>query len=219
MQKTRQQILDVLNHLGKATVQQIVDELQRLRGDDITPVTVRHHLNLLQRDSLIHCPGMQHSNRPGRPKHVYELTIKAHDHLPTNYQHLTGSLLSRMREHLPPANINVIFEGVAVSMAAEACIPDTSLEDKFDIVVEYLSEHGYDAEWEVSEEGYMLHTSNCPYHDIAQHDETLCNMDMRLIASLVGVVPRRISLVAKGDATCSYLFPLDTLTGSQQDTL
>lgn len=211
MQKTRQQILDVLNHLGRATVQEIVAELQRVRGDGITPVTVRHHLNLLQRDNLIHCPEMQHSNKPGRPKHVYELTQKAHDHLPTNYQHLTENLLLRLKEYLPPSNINVILEGVAVNMAAEACIPDTTLENKLDIVVDYLNDHGYDAEWEVTDEGVVLHTSNCPYHDIAQHDESLCKMDMRLVASLMGVVPRRIALVSEGDATCSYLFPAHLL--------
>jgi len=217
MQKTRQQILDVLNHLGKATVQEIVEELQRMRGDGITPVTVRHHLNLLQRDNLIHCPEMKHSNKPGRPKHVYELTSKAHDHLPTNYQHLTENLLSRLKEHLPQSNINVILEGVALSMASEACIPETTLENKFDIVVEYLNDHGYDAEWEASDEGFILHTSNCPYHDIAQHDEALCKMDMRLIASLMGVVPRRIALVSDGDATCSYLFPGELLAAAHKE--
>jgi DeoR family suf operon transcriptional repressor len=209
MQKTRQQILDVLNHLGRATVHEISKELQQMRGDNITPVTVRHHLNLLQKENLITCPEIKHRNKPGRPQHVYELTGKAHDHLPTNYEQLAENLLFELRRHLPKSNVNVILEGVADDMSMAAGIPDTDIENKLDLVVNYLSQHGYDASWEEREFDYILHTSNCPYHHISQHDESLCQMDMRLISNLVGKVPRRTALVANGDSTCSYAFPKD----------
>ncbi|MEO0562380.1 MAG: hypothetical protein AAF125_09705 [Chloroflexota bacterium] len=207
MQKTRQQIIDVLNHLGKATVQEIVDELHHIRGDQITPVTVRHHLNLLQKENLICCPEHKHRSKPGRPQHIYKLTDKAHDHLPTNYQNLTENLLLELRKRLPPAEVNVIIEGVADDMAAVADINTTSAEERMDMVVEYLDQQGYDASWETTDNAFVLHTSNCPYHEVAQHDDALCKMDMRLITRLVGVVPRRTALVAEGCATCSYEFP------------
>ncbi len=208
MQKTRQQILEVLNQIGQATVQEIVTELHSKHNTQITAVTVRHHLNLLQKQNLVTTPAMRHRNKPGRPEHVYTLTPRAHEYFPSNYQRLTTGLIHQLKSNLAPSQVNVIFEGIADDMAAEAHIPDAPLPDRIELVVEYLNEHGYEANWEKTDDGYVLHTTNCPYHDIAQADDTLCEMDMRLITQLVGVVPRRLSLVSCGEATCSYLFPV-----------
>lgn len=210
MQKTRQQILDVINHKKQATVNEIVEELQHLRGDQITAVTVRHHLNLLQKENYITCPEIRHKNRPGRPQHVYILTEKAHNHLPSNYKMLTTHIIEEVRKSLPPQQVNVIFEGIADEMAQTAQIPNLPIEERFGLVIEYLNDIGYDATWEKQDDGYMLYTSNCPYHDIAQHDETLCHMDHRLIASLVGITPRSTSRISQGESVCSYFFPVET---------
>ena len=208
MQKTRQQILDVLNRQGASTVSEIAGALKKRRGDDITAVTVRHHLNLLQKQDLVTTSETRRQDRPGRPQHVYVLTEDAHQHFPSNYPQLASGIIEQLKAKLQPEQVNVIFEGLADDMAAEAHIPNTSLPERLDMAVGYLSDQGYAASWETSDEGYMLHTSNCPYHQIAQDDdETLCKMDMRLISSLIGIVPRRVSRVACGDATCSYLFP------------
>ncbi|NWF71371.1 MAG: ArsR family transcriptional regulator [Chloroflexi bacterium] len=206
MQETRQYILEILREHGEATVDDIVAYLQRRRGK-ITPVTVRHHLLRLQQENLITEPQLRHRSTPGRPQHVYALTEKANAHFPNNYQHLALSLLEQLRQHMPPQNINVILEGVADSMAQEARMPNLPLPQKMDVAVEYLSSRGYEAFWERNDEGFILHTSNCPYHEIARENHTLCDMDMRLIAALMGVVPRRVGHVINGDATCAYLIP------------
>jgi len=207
MQKTRQQILDVLNRNGASTVSEITEVLKERRGDSITAVTVRHHLNLLQKQQLIATSEARRREQPGRPQHVYVLTENAHEHFPSNYPQLASGIIQQLKTRLQPEQVNVIFEGLADDMAAAAHIPDTSLTERLNMAVNYLSDQGYAASWESSDEGYVLHTSNCPYHEIAQIDETLCNMDMRLISSLIGIVPRRVSRVACGDSTCSYLFP------------
>lgn len=206
MQETRRYILDILRKRGQATVDDIVNDLRLHRGD-ITSVTVRHHLNVLQEENLIASPEQRRRNSPGRPQHVYALTDKAQASFPNNYQRLAQGLLQELQNHLPPAGVNVILEGVALKMAGEAAIPELPMPEKLDVVVDYLSDHGYDAAWEPSEDGYILHTCNCPYHAIAEHDAALCDMDMRLVASLLGVVPRRLSHVGAGDETCSYLIP------------
>jgi len=214
MQKTRQQILDILNHHGQATVQEIAEQLREQRGDNITAVTVRHHLNLLQKQELITAVDTRQQNKPGRPQHIYELTDHAHNHLPSNYQQLTTSLIKQLQQQMQPPEVNVIFEGIADSMAAQAqaeSIARLSTTQRLEVVVEYLNSHGYDAMWEDDKEGYLLHTSNCPYHDVAKDNDVLCQMDLRLISSLMGVVPRRLSRVSCGEATCSYLFPYEVL--------
>jgi len=207
MQETRQVILDILREHGKATVDDIVHELQARRGA-ITAVTVRHHLNILQKDSLITSTELRRRATPGRPQHMYMLTEKGEMQFPNNYLHLASGLLDELRKHLPPSNVNVILEGVAGHMAENAAIPDVPLAERMHFVVAYLSEHGYQAFYETTDNGYILHTSNCPYHNIVQTHSSLCEMDIRLVSMLLGVVPRRLSHRMDGDQSCSYLIPV-----------
>lgn len=208
MQETRQHILDILKERGEATVDDIVDALQKRRGT-ITAVTVRHHLARLQEDDLITTPQLRHRNAPGRPQHVYTLTEAAKAFFPNNYQPLATHLVEQITTQLPSQQVNVIFEGVADRMAAEAGIPDVPLPQRLELVVEYLNRHGYNARWEKHPDGYLLRTTNCPYHHVAQEGTVLCDMDMRLVASLLGIVPRLQSRMSQGDLACSYVIPCD----------
>jgi predicted ArsR family transcriptional regulator len=207
MQQTRRSILEILRKRGQATVDDIVHELRQQRSDAITSVTVRHHLNILQEENLITTRALRRRTTPGRPQHVYALTERAQTQFPNNYQRLAQGLLHELQKHVPPEGVNVILEGVAQQMAKDACIPDVPLCERLDAVVEYLSNHGYEADWEHTDSGYVLRTVNCPYHSAASDSVALCEMDMRLIARLLGVVPRRLSRVSAGDESCSYHIP------------
>ena len=207
MQQTRRHILDILKLRGEATVDEIVEDLQANHGKDITAVTVRHHLTRLHEDDLIAAPQLRHRNTPGRPQHVYSLSEKATAQFPNNFQRLAEGLLQGLQTHLPPDGVNVILEDVAVNMAEEAQIADLPFEERLDMAVAYLNDRGYEAHYESSEDNYLLYTSNCPYHHLASSNTALCDMDMRLIASLVGVVPRRMAHVIQGDNACVYQIP------------
>jgi predicted ArsR family transcriptional regulator len=207
MQQTRRHILDILKERGEATVDDLVLELRKRRGDNITPVTVRHHLNELLKEQLVMTPQFRHRSAPGRPQHVYVLTNEAKAFFPNNYQTLAANLIAQVNENLPSRTINVIIEGVADGMAAQANIPEKPIAERLDAVVMYLNTHGYNASWEKHPDGFILRTLNCPYHHISQTTQLLCEMDMRMIASLLGVVPRLQSRMSDGDAMCAYLIP------------
>lgn len=208
MQETRRHILDILKIRGEATIDEIVSDLCDRRNRPITPVTVRHHLSILEREGLIEMPQLLRRSSPGRPQHVYALTEQAVAQFPSNYQRLATGLLQRLRTELPDDRINVILEGVADDMALEANVPEGPIEERLDAVVGYLNDHGYEAAWEPAEAGYVLHTYNCPYHALAQETHDLCTMDMRLISTMIGRVPRLMHRVADGNASCSYFIPL-----------
>ncbi|MDX2160583.1 MAG: hypothetical protein SF162_04580 [bacterium] len=212
MQETRQLILDILQQRGQATVDDIVGELQTRRGS-ITAVTVRHHLNILQKEALITSPELKRRTTPGRPQHTYTLTEKAKALFPNNYQRLAAGLLEELQKRLPPDGVNVILEGVALRMATDADIPDVPFDQRLQRVVDYLTSSGYEAYWEPAPDGFILHTANCPYHQVARENSSLCEMDMRLVSTLLGVVPRRMSHRALGDATCSYFIPVTAHVG------
>jgi predicted ArsR family transcriptional regulator len=207
MQPTRQLILQLLRERGATTVDEIVAELHEQHGKDITAVTVRHHLSLLQDEELITSPELRRRTSPGRPQHLYTLTSKAHDLFPNNYERLALGMLQQIEQLLPPSSVNVIFEGIAVSMAAEANLGGLPLAERIVLAVDYLNDHGYDAHFSPTDEGYILYTRNCPYHAIAGQTHAVCDMDMRLVASLLGTPPRLLSRANDGDETCSYFVP------------
>lgn len=207
MQETRRQILDILRERGEATVDNIVSDLEALRGS-ITSVTVRHHLAKLQEDGLVDMPQMRHRSTPGRPRHIYSLTEKGISQFPNNFQTLAGTLLSEIKRNLPEDKVNVIIEGVVDNMADDAAIPvDGTLQERLEHVVTYLNAHGYEAHYKAHIDGFVLKTTNCPYHGIEDKDETLCHLDMRLISKMLGVVPRLMARISEGDEACSYLIP------------
>ncbi|MCU0512689.1 MAG: ArsR family transcriptional regulator [Anaerolineae bacterium] len=207
MQETRRQILEILKTRYEATVDEVVDDLRARRSDNITAVTVRHHLKVLQEEGLVNAGRMRHRDTPGRPQHVYGLTERGAAYFPGNYQRLAGHLLQQIEKTMPAESVNVIIEGVATGMAADAGIPQGSLEKRLEAVVQYLNQTGYKASVESVENGFMLHTHNCPYHHLARETDALCGLDMRLISSMIGIVPRRISHMVAGDSSCSYFIP------------
>jgi predicted ArsR family transcriptional regulator len=207
MQETRQYILDILREKRHATVDEMVDDLEKKRGAAITAVTVRHHLNELLKEQLIQTTDLKHRDSPGRPQHVYVLTDAAHEHFPNNYLILLSNMLGQLTDTLHGSEVNVIFEGIADKMATQAEIPSAPLSERLEYVVRYLNEHGYNAYWKRSEGGFLLSTSNCPYHHIAEANHILCNMDMRMMSSLLGIVPRLVSRISDGSSYCSYFIP------------
>ena len=61
----------------------------------------------------------------------------------------------------------MILERVADQMVENAGILNLPIETRLEHVVVYLNQQGYDAGWEACPEGYLIHTRNCPYHQIA----------------------------------------------------
>jgi predicted ArsR family transcriptional regulator len=205
MQDTRQRILEYLKSHGQSTV----EELRNWLGG-ITAVTVRHHLDVLRRDGLVDAPAVERRESPGRPRYVYMLTEKASEHFPKNYRNLTDVLLDEINIQLGPRQANVLFEAVAERLADEGPSPreGETFEERLQRAVAYLTEQGYVADYEEQDGGYILCTSNCPYDRTRDSEDYLCVMDVSLVSSLTGVVPRRLTQITKGDHGCSYFLPL-----------
>jgi predicted ArsR family transcriptional regulator len=202
MQKTRQKIIEYLRQHGEATVDELSEAL-----DSLTAVTVRHHLDILRGEGLVAPPEARHRTSPGRPKYVYRLTAKAESLFPDNLRVLTDTMLAELKSTLNPEQINVFFDGVAERMAQTAGPgdPHETLEQRLDRVVEHLTGHGYEANWEKTRRGYVLHTSNCPYSSVVERHDHLCHLDARYIGRLLGATPERLSHLRQNGDSCSYL--------------
>lgn len=205
MQQTRRHILEILKEQREATIDEIVKELTSRIGK-ITAVTVRHHLEILRGDGLVATPAVRRRSAPGRPQYVYNLTERAADHFPNNYQGLANGLISEIKNRLDAAEVNDILAGVATHMAADAMIPDGPIEVRLDHIVEYLNQNGYGASWSQRNGVHELKVANCPYDHVTCQNPEICKMDETLLAQLIGSRPERLSSQAEQDEACIYRF-------------
>jgi predicted ArsR family transcriptional regulator len=202
MQKTRQRILEYLYKHGESTIEDLSAALGNL-----TAVTIRHHLDVLRSEGMVDSPEALHRTTPGRPKYAYQLTSRGAALFPGNLRNLADHMFGVLVDSLTPRQINVIFDGIADSMASDLPAGDSSEspEERLDRVVGHLMAQGYEASWEAHQEGYVLHTHNCPYNAISSTHEEMCQLDMRYISRLLGTVPRRLGHMFDGQDACSYL--------------
>jgi predicted ArsR family transcriptional regulator len=202
MQATRQRILELLRDARVLTVEELADKLE------LTPVTVRHHLDILKVEGLVEVPQVRRRDAPGRPQYTFQLTEAALAFFPKNYQLITHLMLNEIRDSLPHEQMERILNGVASRMAAEAHIPgpDAPAEERLRAAVEFLNERGYVAEWQRQADGaYVLRTHNCPYHEVSHAHGELCVMDLKLVSQLLGAQPARAEQVSQGGACCAYV--------------
>ena len=210
MQPTRRTILEILRDRGQATVDELAEQL------GLTPMTVRHHLNVLQSQALVAGTRLQHRRSAGRPRQVYTLTEGGNDLFPANYHGLAGHLLDEVKELVSEEQVRQIFRRIGEKMAAEAPdIQNLPLAERVARVSDFLTAKGFVSRWEELEDGYALTQFNCPYRRVARNHTEVCQMDRGLISTLLGVEAGRIHSAASAGKHCTYFIPLD-LTGDKK---
>jgi predicted ArsR family transcriptional regulator len=200
MQVTRKRIIDYLRRHGQATV----EELTKTIG--LTHMAVRHHLNVLQSESLVEVVTMRRDHRPGRPIQIYALTDDAERLYPQDYFHLTDLLLEEMIEQIGPAGVTDLFNRIAERLLEVAPSPwdGQPFEKRLDEVVEFLKDKGFVARWEVEDGQYVIHHLACPYRQLATRHQEVCLLDEFLIGSMLEVAPKRTCSIAENDEMCTY---------------
>jgi predicted ArsR family transcriptional regulator len=201
MQSTRQEILDILRAERQGTVDDLAQRLE------LTPMTIRHHLNVLQAQNLVEASRVQRSQRVGRPRLVYTLTEEAEELFPQSYGELARHLVSEVKETMGPEGTRAIFERIADKIAAEAPPPaeGQTFEERLDQVAEFLEPKGFLFTWEQQDGQYLLKNVNCPYRRVAEDHAEVCALDAMLIERLLGIKPKYLSLMQAGADTCTCL--------------
>ncbi len=209
MQATRRRILEILKIDNKATVMDLAEAL------DMAPVSVRHHLDILQGQDLV-TSLVQHKRTVGRPEQVYLLTEAANDFFPQSFRVLAADVLHEVKRLLPAPEVKGMVERLAERTLAEAPPrrPGQSVDERLADVTLFLSDKGYLAQWERHNgQQILLHTCNCPYAGLAAEHPELCQMDMILVSELLSGLsatpPHCLGRLATGSGRCSYVVELN----------
>jgi len=198
-QTTRQRVLKTLLLRQSCTVNELAEAVE------INPISVRHHLNKLEAEGLVHSYEERHG--VGRPRRLYRLTESGRELFPTRYLRLTTRLLSQLKDQLPSTMINQLFAQMAKDIAAdyEESLRGLSLEERLDLIKRLLSQEGFSVDWEKQGNEYLIREINCPYLQVSQAHPEVCAVDQTLISTLLSLPAEKVRCVLNGDSHCTYI--------------
>lgn len=200
--KTRINTRDTILHKIKELHSTTVDALAE--AADVSPVTVRHHLNALLADGSIEAQTVRRS--VGRPHMTYSLSDAGEELFPKNYFRLSTLLLEEIRERFSPDVVRSIFNGVANRIANDNSerFKGLSFEGRLDFLVTLLEEEGFMARWEKNGDDYQLTEFGCPWLSIGETHSEVCSFDKELIHSVLQTRFQQHSCMLKGDSCCTF---------------
>jgi predicted ArsR family transcriptional regulator len=199
-ESTRDIILRTIKRQHQATVNELAE------AADVSPVTVRHHLNALQAESLLVSDSVR--RKVGRPYHVYSLTEKGNELFPKRYARLSTRLLDELKRSFPAEVLTELFQNVVAGIVDEYRdeFEKLSFEDRLDFLVDLLEEEGFLARWEKEDGEYRLIEFSCPFISIGQEHDEICVFDKQLIVSVLGTDVKQHSCMLSGDHCCEFSF-------------
>lgn len=195
---TREIILHTIKQSPQSTVEKLAE------AADISPVTVRHHLNALLAEGTIEASSIR--RKVGRPYYVYTLSEKGQELFPKRYVRLTSRLLDEMKGKLSADVIDDIFRGVVDSVLEEhhGEFEHLSLEERLDYLVNLLAEEGFLSAWERTTDGYRLVEYSCPYLSITGAHGEVCNFDRQLMHGVLQLDVIQETCMLHGANNCQF---------------
>ncbi len=197
-QSTRETVL----HTLKSSPNSKIEELAK--AANVSPVTVRHHLNSLQADGLVEVESVR--CKVGRPYYTYSLSEAGHELFPQKYYSLTNRLIEELKNSLPPETVNQIFAGLVQTIVTnhKGEFEDLSFEDRLDYMVDLLETEGFLARWEKTEDGYQIIEYSCPYLSVGRTHEEVCTLDTHIMLTVLGEPVQQKSCMLDGDDCCEF---------------
>jgi predicted ArsR family transcriptional regulator len=199
---TRERILVLLRRHGRLSAPQLGDLLER------TPVGVRRHLALLERDGLV--TAAVSKPKRGRPTAVYRLTDAGLEKFPRHYDEVALQALAFLKGQ--DASVLSQFlawrnERLVASYAKR--VDGATLAERTTALADVLSEQGFMAEVESTPEGLRLCQHNCTVEHLATELPDLCTSEAKLFERLLGTPVEREATIVEGGVRCVTQVHLD----------
>lgn len=192
------EFLERLRSLGSATVQEIGDSLS------VTATAVRQRLSRLLTLGLIERE-VQRAGR-GRPHHLYRVSENALRVLGDNYNELALILWREFQKITDPTVRAALRQSIQNAMAARfsSVSQGATLQERVEILKSLMQEKGYSVDVQSRDGSPVLREMNCPYHDLANDDRTICEMEEEVFSQLLGVPFRLTSCCQDSSQHCEF---------------
>jgi len=199
---TKERIITLLKKSGGMSA----EALSQAVG--ITTMGVRQHLMGLKRQGLVSIQAQRHGI--GRPMFIYRLTEQAQAVFPKAYHRLAVELLEAVERLEGRQKVEELFRYRKDRLVAELgpkVSGRASRLEQAQALVQALNEQGHMAELRRRNGSLLLSFYNCPIYRVAQQYAEACRVDLEMLQDLLGRDLRRLSCMARGDSSCSFLLP------------
>jgi len=198
---TRETILDAIKQANEATVDELAE------AADVSPVTVRHHLNSLQADGLLETRSIR--RKVGRPYYIYRLSEKGNELFPQRYLRLSNMLLDEIKKQFPEEIVSELLGNVVNRIVREHAnkLEGMLIEDRLNYLVKLLADEGFLASWEMTDDGnYQITEYSCPYYSVGQKHNEVCGFDKQLMIAVLDTQVTQETCMLSGDSACQFTF-------------
>jgi predicted ArsR family transcriptional regulator len=174
----------------------------------ITAEAARQQLAKLADEGLISV--IPEAGRVGRPTHRWRLTMAGHARFPDGHADMAVQIIQTIRTTLGEAALEqVIAARTDATLAAYRAQIDESadLPTRVAQLSAIRSREGYMAEWQVTDDGYLLIEHHCPICAAASMCQAFCRSELTLFRAILGpdVDIQRTAHVLADDTRCAYL--------------
>ena len=192
------QFLARLHRLGPGTVQVICDDL------GVTATAVRQRLTRLTALEMV-TRELVRAGR-GRPYYEYSVTDTGIRELGDNYADLALILWRELRNIEEPAVREQVAGRVRDALVTRygKYVRSQSINDRLGELETALSENGFDVETDTSDLLPILRENSCPYHDLAQVDSGICELELLVFEDVLGTKVTRTQCCLEGDHCCEF---------------
>ena len=187
-----------LNRLGESTIQEICESI------GVTATAVRQRLTRLQAAGYVDRE-MQRRGR-GRPHHRYRLTDEALRMLGDNYAEL-AQILWQSIQAIPDLSLRQqVVARVQKTMIERYgnVVRGESLLERMSQLEGALSAQGFDVEIDLTRQLPILRENNCPYHELASEDPSICEMEQEMFEQVLGTSVTLTSCCLDGHHCCEF---------------
>jgi predicted ArsR family transcriptional regulator len=193
-----EQFLLSLDRLGGGTVQELCD------AAGVTATAVRQRLWRLLSLGLIERQTIRTGR--GRPHHTYQVTVDGRRQLGDNYTELARLLWNELHAIDEPDVRHRVTGRIRDALVKQygAVVQGATLSDRFSQLKLALAARGFSVDVDSQELLPVLRENHCPYHDLAQQDSGICELEQQVFEQVLGVPLTLTSCCRNGDHCCEF---------------
>ncbi len=201
---TRDALLFNLKVRGEMTMAELCEAL------NVTYMGVKRYLAEYQAQGLVESRIVQKSR--GRPLYKYRLSQKAQALFPSGYEGVLTEVLDAVRETSGHKGVMdlLTLRNERVIRTQRPRFDGKELRGKVEELAKLFADNGYMSQWEELPDGnFFIYQQHCPLHSLTGQYRQLCNLELQLMRSLLGVKVIRQSYMLKNDPVCGYVVHAD----------
>lgn len=192
------QFLQQLHQAGGGTVQELCE------ASGVTATAVRQRLSRLQQLGYVERQTIRTGR--GRPHHAYRVTEAGIRQLGDNYTELAQLLWDELHGIEEVSVRERVTNRIRQSLVRRygSSIRAMSLPDRFDELRANLDRRGFRVEVDTSGQLPVLRETNCPYHELAQKDPSICELEQKVFEEVLGTPLKLASCCRDGHSCCEF---------------